>query len=433
MTMTTEKKLTKPERWLLIFTALFVCLFGGAGWFFADINADPVVEWPPEPPQPHPNAMTIYLDACSRQVYQLTPPPGATWSLSVDGINDWLCNGKPVFTGDKLPSSGTTLPPLGRMQALMAANAPIFARVRQGFAYASCPPSYRIETDTKRYNGLRALARLMLADGRVSCYTGAWDAGTERFIDICHVGEDLSTHGGANDNLIGIALQFVGRTDCWAAVHHVRAATARKAVRRLEAMTARRVPECEILTNELTRGQWLLLRAMRYKDWRRQTAEPGLAGLPTYLISKRLVLAQYRAAMTFAIAENKKPFLARTRWTRPMVPLVGMAYAWDEVYDRKYTLNTLEHDLLTVSFALRAYRLEHGAYPPILAALVPGYLARVPADPFGNGPLRYARTGTAYTLYSIGLDGVSNNGTPCSDRYLMSESKGDIVAGVNTN
>ena len=43
-----------------------------------------------------------------------------------------------------------------------------------------------------------------------------------------------------------------------------------------------------------------------------------------------------------------------------------------------------------VKLAVRLYQAEHdGAPPPDLAALVPGYLPEVPADPFADGPFKY--------------------------------------------
>ena len=106
-----------------------------------------------------------------------------------------------------------------------------------------------------------------------------------------------------------------------------------------------------------------------------------------------------------------------------------------------------QNALLAVSFALRAYRLDHGAYPATLAALTPAYLSRVPDDPFAiSGPLRYKRQGGKYVLYSVGPDGKDNGGKPIFDpskppppagserdyrSAVRNNSVGDVVAGVN--
>ena len=107
--------------------------------------------------------------------------------------------------------------------------------------------------------------------------------------------------------------------------------------------------------------------------------------------------------------------------------------------------NETENSLLTVTLALRAYRLEHGKYPDTLTELVSSYLKIVPNDPFAlKGKLRYKLTGDSYVLYSVGPDGKDDGGKPVEaakngksvseNRFMMEEtSKGDIVAGINKN
>ena len=51
-----------------------------------------------------------------------------------------------------------------------------------------------------------------------------------------------------------------------------------------------------------------------------------------------------------------------------------------------------------VAVALRRYRLDRGAYPDELAALVPAYLAELPVNPFTAKPPVYARQATGFTL-----------------------------------
>jgi hypothetical protein len=94
---------------------------------------------------------------------------------------------------------------------------------------------------------------------------------------------------------------------------------------------------------------------------------------------------------------------------------------------------------------LHVYRLEHSRHPATLAALVPSYLKRLPNDPFAlAGPLRYEPVRSKYVLYSVGPDSKDDGGRPIVDakaptsatpywrHNVDSDSKGDIVAGVNT-
>jgi hypothetical protein len=52
--------------------------------------------------------------------------------------------------------------------------------------------------------------------------------------------------------------------------------------------------------------------------------------------------------------------------------------------------------------ALRRYRLDHGAYPGDLSAVVPAYLPDVPIDPFTGQPPVYLRQGDGFTLRAEG-------------------------------
>jgi len=61
--------------------------------------------------------------------------------------------------------------------------------------------------------------------------------------------------------------------------------------------------------------------------------------------------------------------------------------------------------------ALERYHLAHGEYPPILDALIPQFLIRIPHDVIGGRAPIYSRaTGGTYMLYSIGWKGIDHGG-----------------------
>ncbi len=62
------------------------------------------------------------------------------------------------------------------------------------------------------------------------------------------------------------------------------------------------------------------------------------------------------------------------------------------------------------AFALKLYKAEYGEYPDSLDALAPEFLEQVPLDPFTGGPLTYARDDGGFFVYSVGLNGVDNEG-----------------------
>jgi hypothetical protein len=65
---------------------------------------------------------------------------------------------------------------------------------------------------------------------------------------------------------------------------------------------------------------------------------------------------------------------------------------------------------LVIAFALAAYRDDTGRYPDSLDKLVPKYLEGIPNDLFTGKPLRYRLTEEGYLLYSVGVNGVDDNG-----------------------
>lgn len=104
-----------------------------------------------------------------------------------------------------------------------------------------------------------------------------------------------------------------------------------------------------------------------------------------------------------------------------------------------------QNGLLLVALALHAYKLEKGRYPAALTELAPSYLKKVLEDPFAlQGGFRYRSEVTRYVLYSVGPDGTDEGGRPIDDpnaadparprarHQVQLESRGDIVAGVNT-
>jgi hypothetical protein len=83
--------------------------------------------------------------------------------------------------------------------------------------------------------------------------------------------------------------------------------------------------------------------------------------------------------------------------------------------------------LLFTDLALRAFRQENSTGPEILSDLVPRYLAAVPLDPFGTGPLVYRPAPDGGLLYSIGPDGLDDGGQSLTETALKSRLRGDVL------
>jgi len=75
---------------------------------------------------------------------------------------------------------------------------------------------------------------------------------------------------------------------------------------------------------------------------------------------------------------------------------------------------------LQIAFALAAFRADQGKYPPRLDELVPKYLPKIPPDVFSGKPLIYRPSETGYLLYSVGVNGIDEDGRSTDD-----DPKGD--------
>jgi hypothetical protein len=88
-----------------------------------------------------------------------------------------------------------------------------------------------------------------------------------------------------------------------------------------------------------------------------------------------------------------------------------------------------EQSALALALALRVYRDRTGEYPLTLDALVPNVLSSLPIDPFSTGGIRYALMsgGESYILYSVGLDGVDDDGAHTRGALTRFSAGGDSV------
>ena len=75
---------------------------------------------------------------------------------------------------------------------------------------------------------------------------------------------------------------------------------------------------------------------------------------------------------------------------------------------------------LQLAFALAAYRADAGRYPVRLNELAPSYLPAVPGDLFSGKPLIYRPAAGGYLMYSVGLNGLDEEG-----RWTDDDPKGD--------
>lgn len=360
------------------------------------------------------------------------------------------------------PSGDQHFYSLADKEKLVAENAGAVQTLHTGFQYPyQEPPARSFNTMFPPYAKLRALARFLSLQAQVDAEKGDAAGAMGASLDAVQMGETMPRGGPLIGMLVGVACQAIGRQQAWKTASHLNAAQAKAAARRLENIRTGHVPFADTLQEEEWSEQAGLLELMRKRDWpgdmltAGQVDQDQIAPTPSWIMAtrvrlagKRTIMANYTRYMDLSIVNARQSYAAHI--AQPPLPTDPISQILLPVYTG-VRLNEVKADtqnaLLLVTLALRAYKLDHGAYPPALAALEPQYLRAVPADPFGlSGPLRYTRTGAKYLLYSVGPDGKDDGGKAIFDRtkpapttpggsdqrrYVLQDSQGDIVAGVN--
>ncbi|NOY42545.1 MAG: hypothetical protein GXP26_12005 [Planctomycetes bacterium] len=143
--------------------------------------------------------------------------------------------------------------------------------------------------------------------------------------------------------------------------------------------------------------------------------------------------------------ENDDDFVLRNRiwrqhakgWHGHFVDILGVAVYGDSFFNVEVFCNSTRREraqirLLRVELAIQAWRVTHGSFPESLSKMVPKYLAEIPVDPFDpeGGLLRYRQTDEGYLLYSVGYNGIDDDGVAPGEEDVLGTDTGDLRLDV---
>lgn len=119
----------------------------------------------------------------------------------------------------------------------------------------------------------------------------------------------------------------------------------------------------------------------------------------------------FRGLADFYSIENELMFDPAIQRRLPVVVMTSPAYS--SGIHTEHAMR-LEAAATTVALALHRYHAHHATFPDTLDQLVPTYLTAIPTDPFdlNDGPIKYLRTATSFTLYSNGSNFKDDRATP---------------------
>ncbi len=431
---TGRKRLVKG---LIIVVLVAIAVFG----WFAYKNA-PVAYHAPVPIMPKPNGYDYFVAAGKALVGK------DNIRKAVGKPSDFASMNPAVTRSEKL--------------SLVNKNAKTLSLLREGFRYRFANPSVRsLYTSNKPYYPMRDIAWLHViqADNRIAA--GDYGGAMRSYLDACEMGARLPQGGTLLPAVVGITCEDVGRRDAWGIIDNVPADTARQGALRVSHLLSTQPSTAELMTEEKHYSASGLAEMINEMDYYKlvmnftylndnlhvsddSTYSHILLLARIYTASKRSILRSWVKFSDQCIEECRKPYPQRV-WPKSGEPIVLCLSPMNRDIQCRIEVNRAIDGLLCLSLALRAYKLEHGEYPQALADLTPGYLAKLPNDPFSmRGTFRYRPTKEGYLLYSLGRDCVDDGGKPsrrtaahsddCESpsQAIDADAKGDIVAGVNS-
>lgn len=400
----------KGERRFLVVALLLIGLFVYSLLWWGRLNELPELNIP-DPVTLSPNAHDTYQQAMTMMARLPRAP--------VD----------PIFDDRRSPKTEKERAwrySTARKAAWVQSNAASLRIFRQGLAL---PYQSSVQRTSARFRPMRwvssfnYLARTVVVEGSVRRERGNRNGAAGSALDLLRFGHQLPQGADSGECSGALQIQSMGRRVLFPLVPQLSAPTCRRAARHLERMYTNRVTYADSLQEEKWATQSALLDVMRHPDWLPRIMQSGRGGSINALeslfyrfTSRREALDKYTNYMDGIIADAKKPYARSAANHYPSDQILATIAPY---YFSRFSFARAEAGttLLTLKLALRAYRLERGAYPENLQALVPNYVGAIPADPFGGGErLRYKKQGDSYILWSIGPDKRDDGGKPLPSR-----------------
>lgn len=237
-------------------------------------------------------------------------------------------------------------------------------------------------------------------------------------LNAVELGAILPRQGNLLACLVGSACEAIGLKPLRGLVLRLSADEARVAQARVERILARRIPIADAWANETVAMSLNLAEALHKPRWRSDLT-PTLYGVSVgermviATSSRRGVYARARRRMTERQAWLEQPWQPGREMPVERHPLLAYALPSPDSVDFRDRATRASLHQLRAALAIQAYRREHdGDWPESLAALVPEYLSDLPLDPFSDQPLRYRPGGPGFGVWSVGPNGVDDDGMP---------------------
>lgn len=285
------------------------------------------------------------------------------------------------------------------------------------------PINFRIDQLLPHYANHKELCRALIMAARLAFGAKQWKVGATYCCDAIQLGQLISTNEYLMGRLVGLACESLSLPLLSEYADGLPLDVIATTYERLSAIESRRDPLSVSLENERI-GYQVLIRAIANQTPKEISQMIGINDEQAWMImlaSKRSasVSGDEYFAETMRIA--RQPYDKRTAHVSPPggpicdAALMDMSYAFF-----RETLRCTERTLLLANLWTR----------------LNGHSAELPShyiDPFGKGkPLRTVKSGSKFTIYSVGPDGVDDSGAKLSNAGSKSPQPRESSTGDMT-
>lgn len=421
-----SRSIKRIARTMMGVIGLFIVCLLVAWWRL--VSDEAVVVTIPNPVMPNPNAFDFYVVAGNAVTFEDRMKPNVTYSSA-------------------------------QKEAFILPDVSAITTLHQGFDYPYLhPPCRDFNMIFPYYAKFRKLARLLALRGQVQAIKGDWQGATDSYLDAIRMGEDIPHGATLIGALVGMVCQSIGRKPMWNTIEHLNVSQSHTAINRLTSILERHYAFADTIQEEKWLGQSFRLQIFSDARTRAEVLLPidcenaslypaaqSLTGLLFLVESKSRIMHDFTLYMDQNAQLARQPYgLHLPGAPEPTGRINGVFLPISTQARWKDVECQTQNELLLVTLALHAFRLEHGHNPVSLAELMPAYLRKLPDDPYAvQGTFKYRIKGQSYVLYSVGPDGKDDGGQPIDQpkysdathplsRYQVRfDSTGDVVAGFN--
>jgi hypothetical protein len=148
-------------------------------------------------------------------------------------------------------------------RAAVAKNADALRALRRGFAFEYSRFTSFDELDSEYRAKMRALARLLVAEGEIHLADNKNREAVDSFLDAIRLGQELPRGEPILGAMVGNAVESIGRRPLWENISKFDATSARHAALRLQFLNTRRHPATDTLRSEQSFSEKFLAQTVR--------------------------------------------------------------------------------------------------------------------------------------------------------------------------